>query len=239
MGWLSQYSAAVSALVSVATVFVWMFYAQILYRNYARVRRPRVIINRGGGSGLSAHCLISNMSSEPIFVSHVIAILRTAQGEFAANVIDRTLAERPPAAREAQRPSQDSSACAPASAHAGTEHNLANRQGPMNPGEYHPIGTFEQIIAAIGHDRSVNVDPLAQPSLTDFKELEIRLVAIYGSEDDAIGASRSFAFVHDTAPVDDMKVRCCLKPLRIDTHRYANRLQRRRVARWIRDADQY
>lgn len=231
MGWLSQYSAAVSALVSVATVFVWLFYAQILYRNYARVRRPRVIINRGGGSGLAAHCLISNMSSEPIFVSHVIAILRTAKGEFAANVIDRTLAERPPAARETRRPLHDSSACAGASS--GKEHNLANRQGPMNPGEYYPVGTFEQIIAAIGHDRGVNFDPPARAALMDFKELEIRLVAIYGSEDDAIGASRTFTFVTDT------EARCCLKPLRIDTHRYANRLQRRRVARWIRDADQY
>ena len=46
MEWFAHNSRAITAVSSLLTLFVWVFYAQILYRNFARTRRPRIIINR-------------------------------------------------------------------------------------------------------------------------------------------------------------------------------------------------
>ena len=67
---------AISAIASVLTLFVWVFYAQLLYNGYVRQRRPRIIINRGKGvEEAEALCLISNMSNEAIYIQHLVAVL--------------------------------------------------------------------------------------------------------------------------------------------------------------------
>ena len=75
MEWLNDNAQAISAVASICTLFVWVFYAQLLYNGYVRQRRPRVIINRGKGIGVDSICLISNMSSEAIYVQHLVAVL--------------------------------------------------------------------------------------------------------------------------------------------------------------------
>lgn len=57
MEWLNENAQAISAVASIFTLFVWVFYAQLLYNGYVRQRRPRVIINRGQGTGVDAICL--------------------------------------------------------------------------------------------------------------------------------------------------------------------------------------
>ena len=55
MEWFAQNSRVITAVSSLFTLFVWVFYARILYRNFARTRRPRLIINRGHGNGPEEH----------------------------------------------------------------------------------------------------------------------------------------------------------------------------------------
>ena len=62
--------------------------AQLLYLNFKRQRQPKIIINRGFGRTLQARCVISNMSPEPIFIEHIIAILHTDQGAISRDLID-------------------------------------------------------------------------------------------------------------------------------------------------------
>ena len=70
--WLRENHGAVSALASLATLVVWTLYFQMLLMNYRRTLRPKILINRGAGHRLQAHCLIANMSAEPIYIEAVL-----------------------------------------------------------------------------------------------------------------------------------------------------------------------
>ena len=43
--WIEQHSTLLQTAVSLATLLVWIFYAQLLFQNYRRVRRPKIVIN--------------------------------------------------------------------------------------------------------------------------------------------------------------------------------------------------
>lgn len=222
MQWLSAHSQAITAITSLLTLLVWFFYAQILYRNFARTRRPRVIINRGHGSDLSALCLISNMSSEPIFLGHVIATLHTSRGALTKDMVDF----------EASHRQDDAGAAGSTGSGAGTRaEQVGSSQGPMLSGSYSHIGTFDTILHRLCSAHGVALEGNGPHHDTVFHFLDIRVVAIYGSEDHPIGAERRFRLQMK----DDQG--CILSPVSLDTKRYANRLQRWRVRQWVRHLD--
>lgn len=215
MEWLTHYSKALTAATSVLTLFVWFFYAQILYRNFARTRRPRIIINRGQGNDLSSLCLISNMSSEPIFLEHIITTLHTSKGRFTEDMIDF----------EGEHDSDNDD-------EQKSDGGNNSSQGPMLSGSYSHIGSFSSIVSRICGMHGISLNGNCPTDDTQLQQLDIRVIAIYGSEDDPIGASRRFSLTTD----DDGH--CTLTPVSVDTKRYANRYQRWRVRRWIRRLDQ-
>lgn len=210
MEWLSQYSASITALTSIATLFVWVFYAQILYRNFARTRRPRIIINRGHGNGTSAYCLISNMSSEPIFVQEILTTLGTHSGEFVEDMIDCEV-----------KPDVE----------ANDGNQMWSRQGPMSSGGFHHLDTFENIIERICRANGLQLRSRDHEEGVVPEFLDIRVIAIYGSEDQPIGARRRFSLHPDSHG------QCLLIPTSLDTKRYANRYRRWRVRRWMKALD--
>lgn len=64
--WISEHSDALNVLLSAAMLLVWLGYFEVFLRGYRRERRPKILISRGSGSSLRAHCLLSNMSAEAI-----------------------------------------------------------------------------------------------------------------------------------------------------------------------------
>lgn len=210
LNWFSSNSAAISAIASVLTLLVWLFYAQLLYMNFKRQRQPKIIINRGFGSSMSARCVISNMSTEPIFVEHLIAVLHTDRGTVVRDLIDL---------EEAQQSQEDT-------------RNLSEvtRQGPMLSGSYSHIGTFADVINRVMRFHGIAAEGARATDGRTLQALEIRVVAIYGSEDRPVGAARTFDLVDGNDAVT-------LIPTSLDTARYASFLKRRRVARWIRELD--
>ncbi|WP_251977433.1 hypothetical protein [Salinicola avicenniae] len=216
MQWLSDHAEAISAASSILTLFVWIFYAQILYRNFARTRRPRIIINRGHGKDLTALCLISNMSSEPIFLEHIIATLHTSEGMFSQDMIDY---ESDFGQDARQHENQDEPSRSQTS------------QGPMLSGSFSHIDTFQQILHRLCRTYDIPLEGDTPSGDAVFQFLDIRVVAIYGSEDHPVGAARRFKL-----QTGDHN-RCTLTPVSIDTKRYANRWQRWRVRQWMRQLD--
>ncbi|MAM58137.1 MAG: hypothetical protein CMN25_12455 [Salinicola sp.] len=222
MEWLSEQSKAITAVTSILTLLVWFFYAQILYRNFARTRRPRIIINRGYGNDLTSLCLISNMSSEPIFLEHIIVTLHTSRGSLTKDMIDFEGGH--------YQDSKESPDSSQADAGEGRER-MESSQGPMLCGSFSHVGTFETILQRLCRAHDLTLEHNRPTDDTVFHFLDIRVVAIYGSEDHPIGAERRFR-LHMTG--DEA---CTLVPVSIDTKRYANRLQRWRVRQWIRRLD--
>lgn len=204
MEWLSDNAQAISAVASVCTLLVWIFYAQLLYNGYVRQRRPRIIINRGKGIGTEALCLISNMSNEAIYIQHVVAVLHTPQGRYSLDVV------------EYQQQSD-------------TDQDVSYRthQGPLASGDYLHIQSFGNIVNQVKHHWKIDDEVLHGHNI----QLDIRVIAIYGSEDMPVGALRSFSLNLDTEPNRQ------LTPASVDTVRLNGRSQRKRVLEWAKEIE--
>ncbi|MCI0510305.1 hypothetical protein C8E00_101512 [Chromohalobacter marismortui] len=211
--WLNNNSGALSTIASFCTLAVWLFYAQLLYLGFARQRRPRIIINRGLSKSPDGMCLISNMSSEAIFVSNVMGVLHTSQGEYACDLTDYTRTDN---SGEEQH----------------EEH--ATRQGPLASGDYHKVCSFREIIDHIAEGHQLNID---RNSLTLEEEmlrmLEIRLIAIYGSENRPVGAYRCFMLEKKDLDPNVKNQDCHIIPTSFDTHRLSRRWHQKRIRKWL------
>lgn len=206
MQWLNDNAQAISAVASICTLFVWVFYAQLLYNGYVRQRRPRIIVNRGKGTGTDALCLISNMSSEAIYIQHLVAVLHTRDGFYELDVV------------EYQQQSGDDE-----------EASYRTHQGPLASGDYLHIQSFGAIVEQLAHHWQLDEHVLKQQK----PELEIRVIAIYGSEDMPVGASRRFALDLSADPLHQ------LTPLKVDTQRMNSRRDRKQVLQWAKDIEMH
>ncbi|WP_136246545.1 hypothetical protein [Halomonas borealis] len=207
MQWLNQNASAIGAITSTLTLLIWLFYAQLLYNGYIRQRRPRIIINRGHGKDLDSLCLISNMSAEAIFVEHIIAVLDTDSGERQLDITDY------------QQPGEE-------------DRSTRTYQGPLPSGAYLHVGAFRGILDRVAHHHGV-MPPDHRPG-QDWgqnatpRAIEIRVIAIYGSEDAPIGARRRFCLTDDGHD-------CLLTPDGLDTQRLTSRRHRHRIRHWMRE----
>lgn len=211
--WLNNNSGALSAIASFCTLGVWLFYAQLLYLSFARQRRPRIIINRGRSKSPDGMCLISNMSSEAIFVSNVMGVLHTSKGEYACDLTDYTR---------------------PGDSDQGIDEQHATRQGPLASGDYHQVCSFREIIDHIAEGHKLDID---RNTLTlegeMLRMLEIRLVAIYGSENRPLGAYRTFMLEKSELDPNEENNDCLIVPTTFDTHRVSRRWHQKRIRKWL------
>lgn len=215
MGWITNHAEAISAIASVFTLFVWVFYAQLLYANYSRQRRPRIIINRGQGKFIHSLCLVSNMSQESIYVQHIVAVLETSDGKLQFDISEFQQSEDGDSSDINQ--TQE------------TEYKYRTHQGPLGSGEYLHVGSFNDILRGIA--KAYGIEMLGYHPRGDmtFDALEIRLIAVYGPEDSPIGARRRFLL--KDSKIDEYAV----YPDSLDTERLNSRRQRRRIKRWMRE----
>jgi hypothetical protein len=81
-----------------------------------------ILINRTMGSGMEGHCLVSNMSAEPVYVLCVLAILEKRDGqEEIWSATDETLSS-------------------------DRESTPGAHQGPLSSGDYIDIGSFNRLV---------------------------------------------------------------------------------------------
>ena len=176
--WIKENSEVISAIFNVATLAVWLFYAQLFYHNYARQRRPRLSLNQAQGYHLDGLCLLVNMSKENMYVECVVAVVYTSEGSFSQGIT----AFRP---RTEQKSPQ----------------NLGSvtRQGPLSSGAYQSLGTFGELLQSAAesvknsHKQSSPLKGEMKHELTKHIDaLELRVAAIYGPEDSQLGTPTVF-----------------------------------------------
>lgn len=211
--WVIQYKDALTVLISIGTLIVWVLYAQLLLNNYRRQRRPRIIINRGAGKGIGSLCLISNMSAEPIFINQIVLVLNTNQGELCCDVTD---------IREESKGEIEQDLIL---------HN-ATRQGPLGTGDFTHIGSFASLIQRLALLHSIPMQGHKPAQDWVFSSLEVRVIAFYGSDKHAIGASRAFTL--GTAEEGG----CQLIAQARESRQYNSAWHRRKVRRhWMLDVE--
>lgn len=167
--WITDYSDTISAMSSMAMLFVWIAYLQVFLRSYHRQVRPKIVINRAAGSALDASCFVSNMSSEAIYIESVIVTLTCRRYNICHTVTDLEELdgdERPDDPRQ------------------------RTLQGPFRPGDHTSIGTFDALIEKVVRK---NDETLDHPKTSgDPILLEVMVIADYLSDDLLIGAKRIF-----------------------------------------------
>jgi hypothetical protein len=211
--WVIQYKDALTVMISIGTLIVWVLYAQLLLNNYRRQRRPRIIINRGAGKGIGSLCLISNMSAEPIFINQIVLVLNTNQGQLCCDVTD---------IREESKGEIEQDLIL---------HN-ATRQGPLGTGDFTHIGTFGTLIQRLAASHDIPMQGHKPGDGWDFSSLEVRVIAFYGSDKEAIGASRAFALT------DAAEEGCRLIAQSRESLQFNSHWQRRQVRRhWMLDVE--
>lgn len=173
MQWINDNASAINAVSGVLTLFVWLFYAQLLYAGYKRQRRPRILINRGQGKHIHSLCIISNMSAEAIFVQHIVAVLETSEGELKLDISEYQQSEGEDSPR------------------------YQTHQGPLESGDYLHVDTFHDIVRRIAMTHDIEMDDYRPRVDMTFQALEIRLISVYGPEDRPIGARRRFLLEDD------------------------------------------
>lgn len=128
MEFISRHSDVINALANIATFLVWLIYAQLLYMNFVRQRKSRIMINQIQGYGLDSHCIISNMSREPIHIECILIAARSGNQTLHFNV-----SEKP---RHKNNGSVDDN-----------DIRKLTLQGPLEPSGYISIGKFGDLLA--------------------------------------------------------------------------------------------
>ncbi|MAW87291.1 MAG: hypothetical protein CMJ42_12255 [Phyllobacteriaceae bacterium] len=164
--WLQDNHGAVSALANIATLAVWTLYFQLLLGNYRHRIRPKILINQGAGHSLHAHCLIANMSAEPVYFEAIITDIGYRSG-------DETTYRR--------------SRCSLSDLDVEVSDQGDRRpqwmQGPLDSSEFIDIGSYGQLI-----DRTTE-----QGDIVDtVHELTVTIVATYTARDTPVAARRTF-----------------------------------------------
>ncbi|NDV87965.1 hypothetical protein GTW51_14765 [Aurantimonas aggregata] len=168
--WIKANYELISIAINGAMLLVWIGYLQIFVRSFLRQTRPKILINRGGGATLEAPCLVSNMSSDVIYVESIIIRLQTADNDWTCPVTELDGIE------EWEEPS---------------DLNLRTRQGPLDAGKVRNMGTFRTIIEHALRAGSQTPE-LGTDHWERLKRFDVRVIATYGSEDLPVGANRWF-----------------------------------------------
>nr|WP_283101560.1 hypothetical protein [Halomonas populi] len=199
-------------------MIIWLVYAQLLYLGFRRQRRPRLIINRGKNKDINGLCIISNMSAESVYIQYIIADLTTSRGTITQDVTDFEQFNDD----EGKQDNDDQASLA----FGPVEDNT--RQGPMASGSCRHIGSYADLIIRLARDEGVEmVGYRPKDESLEFHSLTIRLIAIYGPEDQPIGAERTFK-------LEDRSGHCNLVPASWDTRRLASKWQRRKLAKQVK-----
>jgi len=203
--WVETNSASLNVFINLAMLAVWFIYLHLLLFAYIRQRKPKILINRGSGVGLNAHCLVSNMSQEPIYVQSILAVLNKDDDSWMMAVTDVESLDRE---------------------NGDTTGKSGTNQGPLSQGHYMDIGTLGNLVERTRQATDLP-DTDEAPSKV-FDTFEIIVVAAHGPENLAIGAKRTFRF-HAEADSDN------IVPETVETRQISSPWERRRVHRLLHE----
>ncbi len=209
--WIEQHATLLQVGVSVATLLIWIFYAQLLFQSYRRARRPKIVINQMLGNSDKARFLISNMSQEAIHIDKVLVCMGSGEDRVCELVTD--------ADPEQSSGEKDQSAMLSA------RLDEVTLQGPLGSGKCIELGAFQNLLNRIWRRAQKNSENggTRNDAIGAGHEcrVEIIVMAVYSSEKGVIGASRAFWRKEDGE----------LHPEDVKTDQYTGFFARRRMAR--------
>lgn len=204
--WVASNYALLNLIISAGLLVVWITYLQVFLSSYRQQWRPKILINRGGGFGLKGRCLISNMSSEAIYIESIVANLVRGDDRISSAVTDLEDIQDEVMKSDPKR---------------------STRQGPLPSGGYMDSGSFGDLVDRLLRQNSESHGSLLD-RLPEEAALEVVVIANYGSEKQIVGAKRRFDLVKRDSEIQ-------LRPHEIDTEQIKSARERREMAEMLRD----
>ncbi|RKF23331.1 hypothetical protein D6851_02340 [Altericroceibacterium spongiae] len=167
--WLSLNSGITSNVLSFLMLIVWITYLQLLFIQFRATRRSSILITRAAGRGMRSRCLVTNMSSEPLYVTSLIGTLHIGERQIELPLTD--LHELPD--------------------DLGQDPRSKMGQGSLSTGQYLDMGHFEDIASTM-----LQANEETDVAIKDVHQLDLVVVAFYAPERLPVGAVRSFHFDH-------------------------------------------
>ncbi|MGR3629682.1 MAG: hypothetical protein ACU0BP_10435 [Sulfitobacter sp.] len=95
LDWIAKNTGTLQVAISPLTGIVWLAYLHILWLNFRRQRQAVILINRSVAQDENAHCFVTNMGAEPIYLMEVMARVVTDEKTYTVKVTEREeVAER-------------------------------------------------------------------------------------------------------------------------------------------------
>lgn len=204
MGWLRAHHEIIALFISAATLIVWIAYLQVFLASYLRQRKAAILITTGQGRGPDAHCLVTNMSAGPVYIHALVATLEGPGGRRACPITELDGEER----------------------EAPSELQLWTRQGPLESGDIRDMGSMRALIDHALAAREPG-EPRLQPG-TDLRTLEIRVLALHGSDGLPVAARRRFDLGREGGTLT-------INPQGYAAEQIRSRHERKRLARELSD----
>lgn len=203
--WLSSNHDVLGLAINAVLLVVWLTYLQTFLAGYRQQRRPKILINRGGGHGLRSRCLISNMSSEAIYVESIVASVEYDGKHASAAVTDL------------EDLGDDQVAADP---------KKSTRQGPLASGDYMDVGDFGDLLDRVRRSDG-ELQAIGEAGEWAGAALELQVIATYGAEKLLVAGRRVFDLVDDRGEARP-------RPRELATEQVTSGRQRRRLARMLR-----
>lgn len=165
---LSDNASSLNLIVNAAMLLVWICYFQILYQTYAQQQLPNILINRGGGNDTEGRCIVSNMSSDPIYVQSIMVEVQCGNDLWSRIISDvNELSEE-------------------ASASSVIEYT---GQGPLEAGSSMDFGRFDRLVSRVIDECG---DKRKRPDVADVDMIRVTVLAAYTAKSNFLGAIRKF-----------------------------------------------
>lgn len=169
VAWVTEHSEPLNLAVNLAMLCVWILYFQLLLQSFRRQKRSNILINRGAGNDPDSRCIISNMSTSPLYVQAILIEIRCGSKTWQTTISDtEKLGEGESASKSMER----------------------TGQGPLREGEFMDAGSFAYLVrTAVGRGRLGSDTP---QDIGEIDFIKITVAAVYTAVDRLVGACRTF-----------------------------------------------
>ncbi|APE43429.1 hypothetical protein BOO69_08360 [Sulfitobacter alexandrii] len=164
LDWIASNSGTLQVAISLFTAVVWLAYLHILWMNFRRQRQAVILINRSIAQDENAHCFVTNMGAEPIYLMEVMAKVVTEDKAYTVKVTER---------EEVALDKVDNPL-------------TRTNQGPIKSGEFIDIGSFLDLL----HRADARIG--SEGLFDSVREMELTVAAVDGHAPHIVAARRKF-----------------------------------------------
>lgn len=168
IAFISEHAPFLNVLFNAAMVVIWTLYFQVFLINHLRQARNMIHIDLGAAQGSLSRCLVTNLSSEAVYVQAIIADLSSNGAMSRTHITDR---EEIPL-------------------HETKDPLARTNRGTLYPGQTVDIGSLEDLVSRA--QIRLHEDWCSD----DIDAVTITVVAVSGQIDRIVGASKAFDAEH-------------------------------------------